>query len=800
MGDPDPAAVQRANLSFTQLVRAAPDRRWTRLCLRSLAALSLLLALWQTHRLLVDAWLQAGGVGRLYALLAWTSMLLLAVLLAHALIAALVGAIARWWAVPVLGAAGHAFLQFYIMGDMMVYHIYGYHYNAMLFDLAFAAEAGDSLDMGAGTRLSIYLRVSLLILVLAGAAVALAWPARARRARLIAPAEPCGVLMDARLGSGRAWRWLLGLGVLHLLFGLVLALTGVLPLPTLLGLWGVCAAGLSLCQLSIRRAWVPLLLAPALFALALLGARAEPQTMQLLASANPLPALAAWGAAGLGGLRALWWMVLPVLAAEVAIGMARLRPTSDPVCARAPRRSRVWLAGLAVVLAVIVCDKAVYALGAALDDQGVLRVGRVLGSLHPAWPQGAPGGESQLDRLRRDLDGELLYPLEPLRQGTDATQPDIIILCIEGARADCFDPRFMPRTHAFAADAIVATDHRSGGNVTRRALFSLCYGLWAPYWEAALRGGHRPAVIDLCARLDYRFAILSCTDLNWPELRQTCFRGLGNAVHDRWDDAALGGRVGRDRAMTDRAIAAIADDDPRPLFAFLFYDATHFPYLYPPEHAVSGPALPLEQIDVLELARGAPDERLRALRHRYRNAVHYVDAQIGRVLDALRASGRLERSLVIIVGDHGEEFRESGAGPGHLIHNGSYSLQQTGCVCVIRPPGGGGGRGIAHTTAHVDIAPTIAEVMGVITPASSHSQGHSLLAPKRHRWLLYGGWGEAAVQHRDVIMRFGLGSRLLEAYDLPGYHRHPDPHPVYERHRQTLAEVEAALRKFLGMR
>ncbi len=799
MGESDPAAVPPTNLTLSHLLCAPPERCWTRRCLRVLAALSLLLAGWQTHRLLIDAWQQASGAGQLYALLAWTSTVLLVVSLAHLLIGALVGAIARWWAVPLLGVAGHAFLQFYLMGDMMVYHIYGYHYNAMLFDLAFAAEAGDSLDMGAGTRATIYLRVALLVVALAGSAAALAWPARARRARMIAAAEPCGVLMDPRVAGGRAWRWLLGLGALHVFVGIALSVVGLLRLSSLLGLWGLSAALLSLCQWGIRRAWVSLLLAPTFFALALFGARAEPQVMQRLLSANPLPALAAWGAVLANGLRAAWWVVLPLLAAEMAIGFVRLQPARVPACTRAPRRSRLWLAGLAVVLAVIICDKAVYALGAAIDDQGILRVGRQLGSLHPAWPQGAPEGDGLLDRLRRELDGELIYPLETLRQGTQGARPDIIIMCIEGARADCFDPRFMPRTHAFAQDAIVAADHRSGGNVTRRALFSLFYGLWAPYWEPALRDGRRPAVIDLCVRLGYRFAILSCTDLNWPELRQTCFRGLAHAVHDSWDDAALGGRVGRDRAMTDRAIAAIMTDDPRPLFTFLFYDATHFPYLYPPEHTVMRPALPLDEIDVLELAQGAPDERLRALRRRYRNATHYVDAQIGRVLDALRASGRLERSLVIIVGDHGEEFRESGTDPGHLIHNGSYSREQTGCVCVVRPPGGGHRR-IDHPTAHVDIAPTIADVMGVITPALAHSQGHSLREPKRHRWLLYGGWGEAALQQGDVIMRFGLGSRLLEAYDLPGYHRHPDPHPVYERHRQVLAEAEAALRRYLGVR
>ena len=48
-------------------------------------------------------------------------------------------------------------------------------------------------------------------------------------------------------------------------------------------------------------------------------------------------------------------------------------------------------------------------------------------------------------------------------------------------------------------------------------------------------------------------------------------------------------------------------------------------------------------------------------RQKYRHEVRKVDEQLGKVLDALKAAKRLDQTIVVITGDHGEEFREHGA-------------------------------------------------------------------------------------------------------------------------------------------
>ena len=54
-------------------------------------------------------------------------------------------------------------------------------------------------------------------------------------------------------------------------------------------------------------------------------------------------------------------------------------------------------------------------------------------------------------------------------------------------------------------------------------------------------------------------------------------------------------------------------------------------------------------------------------------AVHHLDGQFARVIDHLRQRNLLDSTIVILVGDHGEEFMEHG----FWGHNSTFSDPQT---------------------------------------------------------------------------------------------------------------------------
>jgi arylsulfatase A-like enzyme len=114
-----------------------------------------------------------------------------------------------------------------------------------------------------------------------------------------------------------------------------------------------------------------------------------------------------------------------------------------------------------------------------------------------------------------------------------------------------------------------------------------------------------------------------------------------------------------------------------------------------------------------------PMEFRRAYGDGYEGGIAYVDGQIGRVLDALRGRGMLDRAAVVIAGDHGESLGEHGE-----KEHGRFVYESTMHVpLVIVAPGLTHGRSSVATSL-VDVLPTVLDLFGI--PAAV-GDGHSRL-------------------------------------------------------------------------
>jgi len=115
-----------------------------------------------------------------------------------------------------------------------------------------------------------------------------------------------------------------------------------------------------------------------------------------------------------------------------------------------------------------------------------------------------------------------------------------------------------------------------------------------------------------------------------------------------------------------------------------------------------------------------PDELARDLRHGYHACISYLDAQVGRLLEALEASGAAANTLVVFVSDHGFHLGEHDL----WAKTSNYELDARVPLIVADPrltPQG------SHTDAIVeliDLAPTLAELAGL--PVAPPWEGHSL--------------------------------------------------------------------------
>ena len=162
---------------------------------------------------------------------------------------------------------------------------------------------------------------------------------------------------------------------------------------------------------------------------------------------------------------------------------------------------------------------------------------------------------------------------------------------------------------------------------------------------------------------------------------------LGRQAILLWNRAehvyVLPGRKNGDRVV-DEFLAFERARGDRPYFAFLNLFDPHEPY---------APAAPYDRLFLAKepktraIAAGLrlDTAAVRALRDAYDGSLAATDAAIGRLFDALRARGELDRTIVIVTSDHGEEF----GGHGHLSHGNSLYMQGLHVPLVIRWPNGG---------------------------------------------------------------------------------------------------------------
>jgi arylsulfatase A-like enzyme len=103
-----------------------------------------------------------------------------------------------------------------------------------------------------------------------------------------------------------------------------------------------------------------------------------------------------------------------------------------------------------------------------------------------------------------------------------------------------------------------------------------------------------------------------------------------------------------------------------------------------------------------------PNSNLNGRRQNYDEYIANIDAEFGRLMDDLQASGILDQSYVVVTSDHGESF-ERGV-DGHVTKLLYETLMHV--PLIISPPGGTPRLDISTPTHHVDIMPTLLHLAG----------------------------------------------------------------------------------------
>jgi membrane-anchored protein YejM (alkaline phosphatase superfamily) len=408
-------------------------------------------------------------------------------------------------------------------------------------------------------------------------------------------------------------------------------------------------------------------------------------------------------------------------------------------------RWRTVAAGFAALVVVAACDKVAYGVYAFQGNRVVLAQARVIPFYVPVSMNKILGKVLKTNPYASGTVSErvgsyLNYPKNSLTFTPGAPTPNIFWINVESWRADSISPERTPRLWEYREKFIRAQQHFSGGNATRLGMFSLFYGLNPHYWDTFLSERRGPVFFDVLHEKGYELDVLSSASLNFLGTRDTVFRQVKSVRQEFYYRPEIS-----DVIMLRKALKSLDERDPaKPLFQFQFFDTTHAKYRFLPGFAPFEPYIK----DINGLDKDASAKRDLVL-NRYWNSVYYMDFLVGRYLDGLQARGLLDDAIIVITGDHGEEFWEHG----HFTHSSAFTDEQLRVPLWLHLPGEAG-REITRLTSHMDVVPTVLGALGVQNPASDYSQGYPLLGAEERPYAIASGWGNYAVIDADTKLSF----------------------------------------------
>lgn len=335
---------------------------------------------------------------------------------------------------------------------------------------------------------------------------------------------------------------------------------------------------------------------------------------------------------------------------------------------------------------------------------------------------------------------------------------NVVMLIVESLRADQLrayggSREVMPAVEALAKNAKVFLNTYAQSSHTNYATLtplSSHYPLRSAVAYTYPRNPSYPRVLiyDLLKGLGYRTALFSSSNENWGGMiNYLDTGGLDRFVHAanserptyvmQGDDGfAAWVRETRhagsldDRATVDEAIRWIEDIGDANFFVALNLQNSHLPYPIPPDFPRRfGPA----KLDFTIRFAHFPKDRVQVVKDVYADSLAYVDSQIARLFQSLKASDKWDNTLVVLTADHGQAFYEHG----FASHASAIYDEVMKVPLIIRAPELEPGTD-PRLAQHVDIAPTLVGLLGL--PQHPSFQGIDLFGappnPNRSAYMV----------------------------------------------------------------
>jgi arylsulfatase A-like enzyme/Tfp pilus assembly protein PilF len=298
-----------------------------------------------------------------------------------------------------------------------------------------------------------------------------------------------------------------------------------------------------------------------------------------------------------------------------------------------------------------------------------------------------------------------------LPQGVDRSSLNLIVITLDTTRADRlgaygYPNAGTPNLDALAQDGVLFEHASTAAPITLPAHSSLFTGRFPPEHGVRDNGGYflNDKEQTLAETLEGRgyatggFIAAYVLDSKW---------GIAQGFDTYFDDFDLSkykvfsmGAIQRPgNEVVDHALPWIDQHQAAPFFAWVhLYDA-HAPYT-PPEPF-----------------------RSRYPNEPYQGEISFADSQVGRLVQHLRELNLLDRTVIAVIGDHGESLNDHGEeGHGFFVYESVVHVP----LIVRAPFSAMKNRRVTDSVRSVDVMPTVLDLLGVPKPAGVPIDGQSM--------------------------------------------------------------------------
>lgn len=449
----------------------------------------------------------------------------------------------------------------------------------------------------------------------------------------------------------------------------------------------------------------------------------------------------------------------------VCLSVFMIYRLSAKIADKVVRRKRFYLWTLSVYGTMMLLSQGMHVYGAATLQTSILESDAYLPYYFPVSMNSALDKMGVIDKEKlpsvqmEDRVSQLSYPADTIRVDESllpqGKRLNIVMILIDSWNFRTLTEECMPNVWAFKEQSEYYAAHLSSSNGTRGSIFGLFTGISSYYWKSFEYSSLRPVLVDQLIENGYHLLIHPSASFCNPPFDRVLFKGVD--INTRTEGITT---YEKDCQLTNDFLEELPSiqQDEQPTFAFLFYDVAHAITIPKDKNTRFKPAWDYPDYTVLNNNMDpTPYFNL------YKNCIYQIDSLIGLVLNGLEQNGLLENTIVLISGDHSQEFNENRKN--YWGHAGNYSKYQIQVPMILHYPGATG-RTYHHRTTHYDVAPTLMRrAMGVTNPPSDYSMGAYLQDSTSRGWHLVGNDLDYAFITEDGHIIEKKGNGYVRIYD-----------------------------------